>query len=109
MEKFIKGDIVVIPFPFSDLSGAKKRPAAIISNLEGNDLILCQVTSKNINDRYSIEISDNDFEKGGLKQQSNIRPNKIFTADEEIVLYKIGRLKEEKIKEITGKILEIFS
>jgi len=41
MEKFIKGDVVVIPFPFSDLSGSKRRPALIISNLEGYDLILC--------------------------------------------------------------------
>ena len=56
MEKFIKGDVVVIPFPFSDLSGRKKRPALVISNLEGYDLILCQITSKNIKDKYAIDL-----------------------------------------------------
>jgi mRNA interferase MazF len=46
MEKFVKGDIVVIPFPFSDLSGSKKRPALVLANLQGDDIILCQITSR---------------------------------------------------------------
>ncbi len=48
MEEFIKGDIVVIPFPFSDLSGRKKRPALVIADLVGEDIVLCQITSKSI-------------------------------------------------------------
>jgi len=63
MERFVKGDVVVIPFPFSDLSGSKRRPALVISNLEGNDLILCQITSKNIKDDYAIELKDDDIAK----------------------------------------------
>jgi mRNA interferase MazF len=43
--KFIKGDVVVIPFPFSDLTQSKRRPALVIAELEGDDLILCQITS----------------------------------------------------------------
>jgi mRNA interferase MazF len=50
MEKFVKGDIVVIPFPFSDLSGSKKRPALVLANLQGDDIILCQITSQQIKD-----------------------------------------------------------
>ena len=52
MAKFVKGDIVVIPFPFSDLSQSKRRPALVIARLEGNDAILCQITSKTIKDIY---------------------------------------------------------
>jgi mRNA interferase MazF len=48
MAKFIKGDVVVIPFPFSDLSQAKRRPALVIAAFEGNDAILCQITSKTV-------------------------------------------------------------
>ncbi|AQS10343.1 PemK-like protein [Clostridium saccharobutylicum] len=76
MGRFIKGDIVVVPFPFSDLSQSKKRPALVLSDLDGEDLILSQITSQNIYDSYAIEISENDFEKGSLNKISNIRPNK---------------------------------
>ncbi len=93
MERFVKGDIVVIPFPFSDLTGAKRRPALVITSLKGDDLILCQITSKKVRDKYAITITDEDFEEGSLKQESNVRPNKIFTADRNIILYKVGRLK----------------
>lgn len=108
MEKFIKGDIVVVPFPFSDLSQSKKRPALIMASLKGNDLILCQITSQDIYDSYAIDIEDEDFQEGSLKKSSNIRPNKIFTADRNIVLYKVGCLNDEKIQEVINKIINIF-
>ncbi|MDL1971529.1 MAG: type II toxin-antitoxin system PemK/MazF family toxin [Candidatus Desulfofervidaceae bacterium] len=108
MERFVKGDVVVIPFPFSDLTGAKRRPALVIANLKGNDLILCQITSKNVKDEYAIEITEKDFEEGSLTQVSNIRPNKIFTADKSIILYKVGKLKREKMKEIIAAIVKIL-
>ncbi|MFA4920395.1 MAG: type II toxin-antitoxin system PemK/MazF family toxin [Thermodesulfovibrionales bacterium] len=75
MAKFVKGDVVVIPFPFSDLTESKRRPAFVIANLEGDDVILCQITSKIVQDMYSLPIDDSDFETGSLKQLSNIRPD----------------------------------
>ncbi|GBE05328.1 pemK-like protein [bacterium BMS3Abin10] len=69
MAKFVKGDVVVVPFPFSDLTQAKRRPALVISKLEGDDLILCQITSQFIKDDYAISLTDKDFAKGSLKQQ----------------------------------------
>ena len=108
MARFVKGEVIVIPFPFSDLTQAKRRPALIIAELEGNDLILCQITSQRIKDKYAVEISDKDFETGGLRQSSNVRPNRIFTADSHIVLYRIGNLKKTKLNEIIEKVVEII-
>jgi mRNA interferase MazF len=59
MERFIKGDVAVVPFPFSDLTAAKRRPALIIAELSGDDLILSQITSHKIIDPYSIEHNGN--------------------------------------------------
>ena len=81
MAEFIKGDIVVIPFPFSNLSQVKKRPAFVVSKLSGDDIILCQITSQKVKDKYSINLNKADFIKGELSTDSNIRPNRIFTAD----------------------------
>jgi mRNA-degrading endonuclease toxin of MazEF toxin-antitoxin module len=106
--KFIKGNVVVVPFPFSDLTEAKRRPALVIASLEGDDVILCQITSKTIKDNYAISLNDEHFETGSLKQSSNIRPNRIFTADSRIVLYRIGNLKAVKLAEVINKIVEII-
>ncbi len=108
MAKFIRGDVVVIPFPFSNLTQAKRRPALVVANLEGDDLILCQITSRSIKDKHAIPIDDNNFKKGSLKQQSNVRPNRIFTADSHIVLYRIGSIKNNKLEEVIEKIIEIL-
>ncbi len=66
MAKFIKGDIVVIPFPFSDLSGSKRRPAFVITELPGNDILLCQITSKSGRDKFIITLGKSDFNSGNL-------------------------------------------
>lgn len=53
MGKFVIGDVVVVPFPFSDLSASKKRPALVVATLSGDDVILCQITSKTIGARQN--------------------------------------------------------
>jgi mRNA interferase MazF len=108
LAKFVKGEVVVIPFPFSDLTQAKRRPALVIAELEGNDLILCQITSQAVKDKYAVSIDDEDFEAGSLKKPSNVRPNRIFTADTHLVLYRIGNLKKRKLTEIIDRLVEII-
>ena len=108
MAGFVRGDVVVVPFPFSDLTQAKRRPALVIATLEGDDVILCQITSKTVRDKYSITLDDSDFETGSLKQSSNIRLNRIFTADSHIIFYRIGKLKTEKLSEVVDKASEII-
>jgi mRNA interferase MazF len=104
----VKGDIVVVPFPFSDLSRAKRRPALVLATLDGDDLILCQVTSRAISDVHAIPVAAADFETGALKVDSNIRPNRIFTAERSIVAYRAGHLKATKTIEATAKVVEIL-
>ena len=104
----MKGDVVVVPFPFSDLTQAKRRPALVISALEGDDLILCQITSQYIRDNYAVSLTDKDFQTGSLKQPSNVRPNRLFTADSHIVLYRVGSLRVEKLNEIIEKVIDII-
>ena len=108
MAKFVKGDVVVIPFPFSDLSQSKRRPALVLTVLQGNDLILCQITSKSVKDNYAIPADQNDFASGRLNQESNIRPNRLFTADSQIILYRIGNIKKIKLDQVINKIVEII-
>lgn len=108
MAKFIKGEVVVVPFPFSDLSSSKRRPALVLTDLMGDDVILYQITSQHVQDQYSIGLVNSDFESGQLNIDSNIRPNRIFTADKKIILYKAGKIRQPKLEEVYKKINQIF-
>ncbi len=108
MEEFVKGSVIVLPFPFSDLSSSKKRPALVVATLQGDDVICCQITSAERFDLYALGLSDNDFKNGSLHQSSMIRPNRLFTADRSIILYSVGSLKLKKIKEVEDAIVGII-
>lgn len=108
MGRFVKGDVVVTPFPYSDLSDSKKRPALVVATLKGEDVILCQITTRAIADDYSIPIEDKDFASGGLKKASNVRPNRLFTADSRLILYRAGVLSPEKMADVMRVIFEIL-
>ncbi len=107
MERLVKGDVVVLPFPFSDLSFSKKRPALVVANLKGDDVILCQITSQTSEE--AIPLNEQDFEVGKLPLGSWILPEKIFTADSEIIIYEAGKIKKKKIQQVQNMLCEIFS
>ena len=108
MEKFVKGDVIVIPFPFSDLTGSKRRPALVIADLPGNDIILCQITSKDSKDAYSIPLTSSDFLTGSLPVLSNIRPTRIFTADKTIIIRKAGSIRFELKELVVKTLIDVF-
>jgi mRNA interferase MazF len=109
MGKFVKGDVVIIPFPFTDLSGSKKRPAFVAVDLNGDDIIVCQITSKFKTDSFALSVSAHDFISGSLPVDSFIRPNKIFTADKNCILSVAGHLSENKIRDALNAIITIIS
>ena len=63
MGRFIKGDVVVLPFPFTDLSHSKRRPALILSGIQGDDYVMLQITSQNVRNSYAIPLLETDFQK----------------------------------------------
>lgn len=108
MGAFVSGDVVVVPFPFSDLSATKRRPALVLVDLSGDDVILCQITSQVTRDAYAIPLLDSDFTEGGLRQASFIRPNRLFTADSALILYRAGRISDAKRTEVAAALVALF-
>ena len=108
MEGPVKGDIVVVPFPFSDLSDAKRRLALVVACPRGPDVILCQITSRDVRDGYAIPLADTDFVQGGLRRESNVRPNRIFTAESSIILYTAGKLSSSKLQGVIDAVTRII-
>lgn len=103
-----KGDVISIPFPFSDTSATKRRPALIIAESDSNNIIVCPITSKP-GRNYEIKLEDQDFRVGKLSfSPCYIRPNIIATVDKNNVIKYIGKLKYEKINEVIAAIVEIL-
>jgi len=104
MEGFVKGDVIVLEFPFSNLIQIKRRPSLVIKVPKGDDIIVCQITGKSYEKSVEILIKKEDFSKGNLKIESYVRLDKIFSVEKSLIKYKIGSLKKEKFIEILERV-----
>lgn len=102
------GSIVFIPFPFSDLSATKLRPALVIGRSDRGDWVLCQITSKSYSDRQAIQISSGDFKQGSLSIDSYVRPRKIFTAHYSIIKKQVALLSDNKHAVVIAEIKKML-
>jgi mRNA interferase MazF len=103
------GDIVLVKFPFSDLTSTKVRPALILSTAEFDDYILCQITSSAYTSKKFVKITDNNIDGPGLhRNESFIRPDKIFTADKTLIKSTLGRLDKKSRKKVHDKLDKLF-
>ncbi len=110
MGTFTKRDIVLFPFPYTDLSNRKLRPCLVLSETMGEDIMLCQITSQNIiKDKYSIILQKRDTENGSLMIDSYIRANMIFTADSKQIKRKVCEISLKKYDEIIETINKIIA
>ena len=103
--------IVLIPFPYSDFSGKKVRPALIISNLRFNkneDIIICAITSS-IKDRpYSIIINQNDTVNKKLVDESQVRLDTITRIKKSLIIKEIDILNDKTFKKAMEILNTIF-
>jgi mRNA interferase MazF len=100
---------VVLPFPQTNLQQGKRRPALVVADLPGDDLILCQITSQAHRDSYSILLDKADLHTGQLQLRSYIRPNRLFTVEQSMVLYTAAQIHRTKLDETLAKLRQIFS
>ena len=106
MVKPVAGEIVVIPFPRPD--SGKRRPAFVIADLPGADLILCQITGRRHFDGFAIPLDKTDCERGQVDQPCFIRPQRLFTLEQRVCLQTVGKVTEEKLEEVLKRAREFF-
>ena len=102
------GQVVLVPFPFSDLSRTKMRPAVVLAEAGRDDWILCQVTSNPYGDEKAVTLAEKDFQSGSLRVTSYARPGKLFTANASLVAETIGLLKKAAIKKLIEGVVEML-
>lgn len=105
MARFVSGQVVVLPFPFTDLSSSKVRPALVLSIVTRGDLILCQITSQGTGHPEAVPILPDNFESGGqLQRPSFALPHRVVTVNESCVRRIVGRLKPEILNQIRERV-----
>lgn len=107
---FSKGDIVIIPVPFTNNKGNKLRPAVVISNQlvhQTGDVMIVQITSQLKHDKLSITLTNEDVTEA-LPVQSYIRVHKIFVLEQNLIKGKVSSLKTVKYNELIQRISQII-
>jgi mRNA interferase MazF len=102
------GQVVLVPFPFSNLTQTKIRPAVVLAYTRRDDWILCQITSNPYGDPHSVVITDEDFQEGSLHVTSYGRPGKLFTANRELISGQAGVLKVVILDKLIDEIIALL-
>ena len=100
--------VVLVPFPFSDLSRAKLRPAVVLADAGRGDWILCQVTSNPYGDPRALPLTEGHFRSGSLRVTSFARPAKIFTAEQGLILAQAGVLTDDRFRQLISAVIAVF-
>ena len=102
------GAIVLVRFPFSDLSQTKLRPAVVLADADRGDWILCQVTSKPYGDTRAIRLEDTSFSAGSLRVLSYARPGKLFTANQDLIVSEVASLTSQSLKQVVDAVVDLL-
>ena len=102
------GSVVLVRFPFSDLSASKLRPAVVLAGVDRDDLILCQITSNPYADTRAVEIGDSDFASGNLMRTSYARPGKLFSANTSLMQRVVGSLTQAKVTAVVDAVVDLI-
>ena len=102
------GAVVLVPFPFSDLSQARLRPAVVLGDAGRDDWILCQVTSNPYSDPRAVVLANDGFCSGSLHVTSYAQPGKPFTANRDLMVAHVGMPRDEVTVSIVDAVISIL-
>jgi mRNA interferase MazF len=106
MVKPVAGEIVAIPFSRTD--SGKRRPALVIADLPGADLILCQITSRAHSDAFAVPLDKSDCERGEIEAPCFIRTQRLFTVEQHVIAGSVGKVTAEKFDEVFKRMRRLF-
>ena len=104
-----KGDIVLVPFPFTDLSGQKVRPALVLfASPRGEDCTVAFISSRARVRMHTFDVAITASKKNGLKFDSTLKLDKMATLQKKIIIGKLGALDSTLLKIVNAKLIALF-
>ena len=108
MTTYSKKDIILVPFPFSELTYAKKRPALILANIPTRDELICMMLTSTKNTDSLVDIAINNLAGTGLPKPTVARTSRLFTLKSSIVNKKIGKINDFEFNTIVDKLIQLL-
>jgi mRNA interferase MazF len=108
MVSLTAGEVVLVSFPFSDLSQTKVRPAVCLADAGRGDWVLCQITSRPYGDPSALPLVAADFASGGLLANSFVRPGKLFTANAGLMARSVGVLTPAAFSRVRSAVVALL-
>lgn len=108
---FEQGEILLVAFPFSDLTKSKQRPVLVLSkshNDSSSDFVCCGITSNLDNKEHSVILDRNDMQWGSIPKISR-KFNKIFTLEKSLVIKRLGKINTKKLKHVQKELTELLT
>jgi mRNA interferase MazF len=102
------GSVVLVSFPFSDLSEAKLRPTLVLADSGRDDWVLCQITSNAYSDPRAVTPTNAGFSAGSLRATSHARPGKLFTASNSLMASQVGILSQRTLNTTIQAVVDLL-
>ena len=106
------GEVVLVPFPFTDLSRAKRRPVLVLSsgghNRTSSDFVCCGITSNLGNRRNSVSLDPSEMAEGSIPKRSRIKYDKVFTLEKRLILKSLGRVSTDKLAKAKAGLVSLL-
>lgn len=108
MITYRKKDVILIPFPFSELTYVKKRPALVLANIQHRDELICMMLTSTKNIDPTVDIPIHNLESAGLPKPTVARTSRLFTLKSTLVVKKLGEVDEIEFGEILAKVITLL-
>lgn len=103
-----RGDVYIMPFPFTDLKRAKVRPVLILAAPPGNDCIVCMITTRQTHSKHAVPVAPDDVLDGSIRPGS-IRVERLVTCEKTVLFEKIGTLKPGTLETALAAARSLFT
>jgi len=102
------GDVVVVPFPFSDLTSQKVRPALVLRPVQKQDVITVQISSRPYADPNAVPLAAESFAVGGLPVASYVQTAKLFTLNASLVKRTAGTVRPDLLQAVADRVVALI-
>ena len=109
MTAYKRQDVILVPFPFSDLSYSKKRPALVLADIHERDELICMMLTSALSIDHKVDVSIKDIDLAGLPKPTVARISRLFTLKQSLVIKKLGIIEKDEYGIILGRLINLLN